>query len=228
MLNNLLLKSVIGTGSLFLSAFAIADSPSSMTKDDFLGQLKNNVATSICKSFTENDTVNKQLIAVNINYDKCVSLIPASYDKCQSQLYGSIPATIDKDSAEKWGNSIGECIGADFAGKYLVAAPAASTTPGTTSSAATITKDAWLGSLKVAVPNLLCQGFLQDASIGKQMATRQLTMEKCVSLIPASFDKCQAQLYSSIPATLDDKSAATWGNSLGECIGKDFAIKYLI
>ena len=233
MLNKLLLNTVISTGGLLLSAVAIADSPSTMAKDDFLGMLKSRVAVSICKSFTENDTVNKQLMAVSINYDKCVTLIPASYDKCQSQLYSSIPATIDQSSAEKWGNSIGECIGADFAVKYLVAAPPTTTTTPTTpppadASTSTITKDAWLSSLKAVVPGLLCQGFLQDESIGKQMAKLNLSLEKCTSLIPASFDKCQTELYSSIPATLDDKSAATWGNSLGECIGKDFAIKYLI
>lgn len=231
---------VTGALGLLLSTLAIAaDSNPGLAKDTWLKALKDVAGPAICKSFTENDSLKKQLMAANINYDKCLTLIPASYDKCQAKLYDSIPATVDESNAQKWGNSIGECIGGDFAVKYLVGStPSTTTTTTTTSSSTTsgadttssepIAKDAWLGKLKIALPGMICNGFLQDESLKKQMATMKIDYDKCVTLLPASIDKCSTELYSNIPATLDNKAVETWGNNLGECIGKDFATKHLI
>jgi hypothetical protein len=74
----------------------------------------------VCKGFLADETLSNQLDKLKINYDKCVTLIPVSLDKCVSQYYANIPATINDDSAGKWGHNIGECIGKDFAVKYLL------------------------------------------------------------------------------------------------------------
>lgn len=236
MLNKLLSGKIIGASCLLFSALAAADSPSILSKEDWLGKIKEMVAPTICKSFVGDEAVNKQLIAANINYDKCVTLIPASYDKCQAKYFAEIPATIDAKSAEKWGNSLGECVGSDFAIKYFADAtpPAnkektevsASNEPA--DSAGSISKDVWLGKLKMVVPDLICKGFLKDESLGKQLATLKIDYKKCVTLIPPSVEKCQTELYANIPANIDDKNAETWGSTIGECIGKDFALKYLL
>lgn len=103
-----------------------------------------------------------------------------------------------------------------------------------TDSAATSTtitemsKDVWLEKLKGVVPALICKGFTQDETVSKQLAKVNIDYEKCTTLIPSSFEKCQTDLYSSIPDKIDSEAAGKWGHSLGECIGKDFAIKYLL
>lgn len=235
MLNKLLSGKIIGASCLLFSTLATADTASVMPKEEWLGKIKEVVAPTVCKSFTGDASVNKQLIAANIDYDKCVTLVPASYEKCQTKYFAEIPATIDAQSAEKWGNSLGECVGSDFAVKYFVAAPVVAndkavepTASEPASSAQSMSKDVWLGKLKMAVPDLICKGFLKDESLGKQLATLKINYDKCVTLIPPSVEKCQTELYASIPATIDDKSAETWGSSIGECIGKDFAVKYLL
>jgi hypothetical protein len=236
MLNKLLSGKIVGASCLLFSTLAAADTTSTMSKEEWLGKIKEMVAPTICKSFVGDAAVNKQLTAANINYDKCVTLIPASYDKCQAKYFAEIPATIDSKSAEKWGNSLGECVGSDFAVKYFVDATpgakkdkadvAASSEPA--DSPGSISKDVWLGKLKMVVPDLICKGFLKDESLGKQLATLKIDYNKCVTLIPPSVEKCQTELYASIPANIDDKNAETWGSSIGECIGKDFALKYLL
>jgi hypothetical protein len=239
MLNKMLHGAMIGAGCLLFSTAVLADTATGMPKDKWLANLKDVVAPIICKSFTGSQEVNKQLVAANINYDKCVTLIPAIYDKCQAQYMAEIPATLDSKSGEKWGNSLGQCIGADFATQYFISTPPAksttdanstsdASTTSTSSTGVSMSKDVWLGKLKIAVPDLICKGFLKDASLSKQLATLKIDYDKCLTLIPPSIEKCQTELYSSIPATIDDKSAETWGSSIGECIGKDFAVKYLL
>jgi hypothetical protein len=89
-------------------------------------------------------------------------------------------------------------------------------------------KDAWLSSMTPMLPDLICKGFIQDTELKKRFDEIKMTYEKCVSLIPESAKKCQNEIYASIPEKIDGKSASTWGRTLGECIGKDFAEKYLI
>ncbi|STX30054.1 Uncharacterised protein [Legionella beliardensis] len=90
-----------------------------------------------------------------------------------------------------------------------------------------LTKDEWLGKLRAAVPDLICKGFLQDDTLSKRLTEVNINYDKCVTLIPASVDKCEKELYSQIPATINQESAGKWGHSIGECIGKDFALKHL-
>jgi hypothetical protein len=224
MLNTTILSAFVGAGSIFFSTVSMATS-SDISKDEWLGKLKEVVPTMICKSFTENEGANKQLLANNINYDKCVMLIPVSFDKCQKQFYADIPSTISNETAEKWGSSIGQCIGSDFAASNLSGGASSSSSTPTTE---TVTKDAWLSSIKLAVPPLVCKGFLQDEGLGKQMNKQNIDYDKCLGLIPASIDKCQTELYASIPDSLDQANTDKWGNALGECIGKDFVTKHLL
>lgn len=241
---------IIGASTLLLSSFAYADTSNEMPKDEWLGKLKNVAPATICKSFTDSDEVNKQLVAAKIDYNKCLTLIPSLYDKCQTKFYSEIPATLNKENAEKWGGNIGECIGTDFAVNYFInngTTPPPDTSTGkpsasadTNSTTATdgsttdsqnkteMSKDEWLGRLKAAAPELICKEFLKDEALSKQLSKLNIDYDKCLSLMPASIDKCATELSSSIPDVINKDSGEKWGNTLGECIGKDFAIKHLL
>ncbi|KTD68053.1 MULTISPECIES: hypothetical protein [Legionella] len=91
-----------------------------------------------------------------------------------------------------------------------------------------ISKDSWLKSVTPLLPDLICKGFENDPQLKKRLDDIKMSYDQCVAAIPDSVSKCQQQLYGSIPDKINDDSAAVWGKSLGECIGKDFAIKYLI
>ncbi|MFJ1267806.1 hypothetical protein ACD661_04425 [Legionella lytica] len=104
--------------------------------------------------------------------------------------------------------------------------PAATeTSPDVTSE---MTKDAWLKAIEPMLPTLICKGFINDPDLKQRLETIKMTYDQCVSVIPESVDKCHNQLYASIPAKVSNTDASTWGKTLGECIGKDFAMKYLI
>lgn len=95
-------------------------------------------------------------------------------------------------------------------------------------NAATISKDSWLKSVTPLLPDLICKGFENDPQLKKRLDDIKMTYDQCVAAIPDSVSKCQQELYSKIPDKIDNDGASVWGKSLGECIGKDFAIKYLI
>lgn len=95
-------------------------------------------------------------------------------------------------------------------------------------NASEMPKDSWLSSMTPLLPELICKGFVQDADLKKRFDEIKMTYEQCVTLIPESTTKCQNELYANIPATINAESAATWGRALGECIGKDFAEKFLV
>ncbi|CAM4496127.1 MAG: hypothetical protein LEGION0403_FIIPPAGN_00561 [Legionella sp.] len=108
-------------------------------------------------------------------------------------------------------------------------APATSAAPETSSDVTSeMTKDAWLKAIGPMLPTLICKGFTNDPDLKQRLETIKMTYDQCVSVIPESVDKCQNQLYASIPAKISNTDASTWGKTLGECIGKDFAMKYLI
>lgn len=92
----------------------------------------------------------------------------------------------------------------------------------------TISKDSWLKSVTPLLPDLICKGFENDPQLKKRLDDIKMTNEKCKAAIPESVNKCQQELYSKIPDQINSDSASVWGKALGECIGKDFAIKYLI
>lgn len=251
MRNKLILTAILG--SLSFSAFA-AEATDQLTKDEWLGKLKDVVPGMICQNFTQNEAVNKQLVAANIDYNKCISLIPNSFQKCQDKYYSELPSMITKESAPKWGKAIGECIGSDFAMTHLIKPETSSATPTSPSSAdsssttdtvksdpatppkppanngdsSTLSKDEWLQKLTSIAPELICKGFFKEESLNQRLTKLKIDYNKCLTLLPPSVGKCQKQYYSDIPMTIDQGIASKWGHTIGECIGKDFAIKYLL
>nr|WP_240610447.1 hypothetical protein [Legionella qingyii] len=91
-----------------------------------------------------------------------------------------------------------------------------------------ISKDSWLKSVTPLLPDLICKGFENDPQLKKRLDEIKMTYEQCAAKIPDSVSKCQQELYSTIPDKINSDNAGIWGKALGECIGKDFAIKYLI
>lgn len=114
------LKVIIGSGFLYLSLSATTAFADGTSKDDWIRSLREFAPAAVCKSFQQDSDLNKKLAAAHISYDKCLTLIPASFDKCQAKYYSQIPATITSKDADKWGNNIGLCIGGDFTVNNLI------------------------------------------------------------------------------------------------------------
>lgn len=109
------------------------------------------------------------------------------------------------------------------------AAPAVTTPAAPAGNTVTeMTKDSWLKAMTPMLPDLICKGFIQDAGLKKRLDEIKMTYEQCVAKIPESATKCQSQIYANIPEKINSESAGVWGKNLGECIGKDFAEKYLV
>ncbi|EHL30253.1 hypothetical protein LDG_7763 [Legionella drancourtii LLAP12] len=112
------------------------------------------------------------------------------------------------------------------------ATPAAApiTAPATAPSDASfeMSKATWLTTIVPMLPSLICKGFMGDPDLKQRLDAIKMSYEQCVSAIPESVSKCQNQLYASIPEQISSTDAATWGKKFGECIGKDFAMKYLL
>lgn len=88
-------------------------------------------------------------------------------------------------------------------------------------------KEEWMGKVKEVVSKPICEGFFQDASISSQLSKQNITMEKCVTQIPALTDTCEKKYKDSLPATITRDDAGVWGKKIGECIGMEFAKQYL-
>lgn len=122
MANRLKLNKLIGLGILVLPMVCWAeasDNKQEMPKDEWLKKVKEIIPAPICKGFTEDASIAARLKELNISYQDCVDKIPAITEKCQKKYYNDLPAMINQESAAKWGRTIGECIGADFAVNYL-------------------------------------------------------------------------------------------------------------
>ncbi len=91
-----------------------------------------------------------------------------------------------------------------------------------------MTKTQWLNTIVPMLPSLICKGFMGDNDLKQRLIKINMNYDQCVAAIPASVSHCQSQLSASIPDTIDNQAASIWGKSLGECIGKDFAMKYLL
>lgn len=103
--------------------------------------------------------------------------------------------------------------------------PPAEKSPESTSG---MTKENWLNTIVPMLPSLICKGFLNDPDLKLRLDAIKMDYDKCIGVIPESVNKCQNQISASIPDKVTDADASTWGKTLGECIGKDFAMKYLI
>ena len=93
--------------------------------------------------------------------------------------------------------------------------------------AAEISKNEWLSQVRAQVSVPVCKSFMEDESIAAQMTARDITYDKCLSLMPAITDGCIKEYDERLPVTIDDLTADKWGKLLGECIGNNFAKQYL-
>ena len=114
-------KNLLGVGLLVfpLLAPAATNNKVEMSKDEWLGKIKEIVPEPICKGFMQDETIAKRLKKRNIDLKKCMALIPGITEKCQKKFYDRLPDTITQENVSKWGHSIGECIGAEFVINYV-------------------------------------------------------------------------------------------------------------
>lgn len=115
-------KLMMAMGIMLLPVLSLADAPirtAEMSRDVWLERVRTAVSVPVCKGFTEDASIAEQMKAHHVSYANCIKLIPAVADKCIKKYYASLPTTINDESAEKWGQAIGECIGNDFAMNYL-------------------------------------------------------------------------------------------------------------
>jgi hypothetical protein len=226
---NKLILSMMGASGILLSTFSQA-ADVDLKKDEWLKKLRGVAPSMVCKGFTENEGLNKQLALVKIDYDKCLRYIPAIYDKCQAQYAPMMPAIINDEAAAKWGSALGDCIGTDFAVNYLIAAPktpAADSATSKTSETGLIARDPWLEQLKLYAPEVACKQIMTNKSIQSRLKDHDITHVKCLSMMPAILLECQTKLYSTIPANLTLKDTHEWGEKMGKCIGSEFVKKQL-
>ncbi|TAL64049.1 MAG: hypothetical protein EPN84_04010 [Legionella sp.] len=91
-----------------------------MPKDAWLSQMSPLLPDVVCKGFLGDADLKKRFDDLKISYEKCITLIPDISTKCQKEIYPNVPATINDENASKWGRTLGECIGKNFAEQYLV------------------------------------------------------------------------------------------------------------
>lgn len=92
----------------------------------------------------------------------------------------------------------------------------------------TIQRDAWFDAIEPMLAQVICKGFLENKDIKKRLDDLKITYESCMTLIPESGKICKTQIYPKMPEIINQRGAEIYGRKLGECIGKDFAEKYLI
>ena len=79
------LTTIIGMGSILFSTITMAANNKSLSKDEWLTVFKQLAPSKMCQNLVDDSEANQLLIKASINYDKCVTLIPASIDKCQAR-----------------------------------------------------------------------------------------------------------------------------------------------
>ena len=90
-----------------------------------------------------------------------------------------------------------------------------------------ISKNDWIKQVKEQVSVPVCKSFIEDEAIAAQMTARDMSYDKCLSLMPAVTEGCVKEYDARLPTSIDDISAEKWGKLLGECIGNRFAKQYL-
>jgi len=201
----MLTKTVIFLTSIGVATAAAAD-PS---KDDWLLLLKDAIPGIICKQLMQKEDASNKPLYGNMTLEQCTKSMPVSFEKCKNQYYPAIPATMDKDSIDKWDKTLGECMGMDFAINYLK------------TDSNQIAKDAWIDKLKEIGPNLICSNLMNNHEKAKRLKKQGINMEKCLNILPGLINKCSTKYYSSIPAMMNRDSTDKWGESIGTCIGKN-------
>ena len=110
----------LGVLLIFIVLMALPESSvADISKDAWLGQVKAEASVPICKSFIEDDVISVQMKEHHLSYATCLTLIPPIAEKCGKKYETSLPLSIDAENSDKWGRTMGECIGNDFALSYL-------------------------------------------------------------------------------------------------------------
>jgi aspartate ammonia-lyase len=110
---------IIINGLCISNAMSSGGASTNIAKDAWLDAMEPMIPSVLCKGFINDEGIKKQLDAAKMDYNKCVSVIPAEAKACRDQLYESIPGMITDANASIWGKKIGECIGKGFVTKYL-------------------------------------------------------------------------------------------------------------
>ena len=115
---------MLGAGFLLLPcalfSMEVTDNHSAdLSKEMWIEQVKASSAAPICKSFMEDTSIAVQMTAHHISYEQCLSLVSTISETCVNKYSNEFPAIIDDLNADKWGRVLGECIGNDFAKRYL-------------------------------------------------------------------------------------------------------------
>lgn len=225
-------KNIVGISAILFSTLAFATT--TISKDQWLTAFKALAPSKMCRNLVNDPDTNNLLQKANISYDKCVTLIPASFEKCQKKYDSKLPEKIDKKNASIWGTKIGNCIGVDFFTNNLAGVSKSSPSLSATKTDKTptkkgdeMTKEDWLDALTLVAPKLICDKLVSDKSLQKKLTQNGVTSEKCLSAIPDIIAACEKKLSSHIPSSLDKKNQNKWNQIIGKCIGKSFADQYL-
>lgn len=213
--------SVMSVVGILISTIALATPPSTedvtITRDAWLNRLKGIAPEMVCHGFTHNKDVNEKLVKAKINFEQCVAFIPAIFEGCRVKYYSVIPAVLKNDSIAQWGSVLGNCIGADFATAHFIPKNPSNIT----------SKEVWLSQFSLVAPALMCAELFKNPSTREKLNLHHINNDKCMMLLPVSIGKCQLELLPTIPETLNEIGRKKWGDSLGNCVGKDFRDQHL-
>ena len=219
MTTKLVLNITIMALGLFVSAAVHAAPDNTITRDAWLEKIKSSAPDALCHGFVDDKGLNTKMTTAKIDFNKCVKLVPAIFDKCQESYYSVIPAVLKNESIAQWGSVLGQCVGSSFATTYFDKAPGIRSDE--------MTKEVWLSKFAQAAPALMCAELFKSKSILEKLNAHHITYDKCLQLLPESISKCQTQLMPTIPATLNDSDRQKWGDSMGKCIGAEFRNQHL-
>ena len=98
----------------------INTSSQTLTKDEWFSILTPLIPKTVCTDFFKDKKYVKRFQKINMSYEKCVSLMPLSVSKCQSEIYAKVPGSIDRKASSIWSKKFGRCIGKDFAKQNII------------------------------------------------------------------------------------------------------------
>lgn len=82
-------KNIVGISAILFSTLAFATT--TISKDQWLTAFKALAPSKMCRNLVNDPDTNNLLQKANISYDKCVTLIPASFEKCQKNMIRNFP-----------------------------------------------------------------------------------------------------------------------------------------
>lgn len=93
--------------------------PDVMAKEAWLGKFVSAGPALMCTELFKNTSVREKLDKHQIDYHKCLTLLPDSIRQCQSKLMATIPATLNESGRKEWGERLSTCVGKDFGSQHL-------------------------------------------------------------------------------------------------------------